>query len=135
MSVSKTGIPFDKRFKDSGFFFKANYVINGLNSNEVNKTTYKNKLVYDSPKKLGKQIEYLGLSDYLFNHKINAKVYLYVENLIGERGYNGFKTCNFYVEAKWMDLETRQYHKTSSNMSQGEYWKLMKMLNVTYLEN
>lgn len=135
MSVSKKGIQFSKLTKDSGFFFRANYVINGL-SEETRRLNYHDELIYDNPKKLGKQIEYLGLSDYLWNHKDNAKVYLYVECVVGRKGYRrGFNACSFYVEAAWMDLETKKYHKQTSNMTQGEYENLMKMLNVTYLEN
>lgn len=129
MSVSKKGIPFNKPTKDVGFFFKANYVINGVKEDIANCSWF------DSPKKLGKQIEYLGLSDYLFNHQDNVKVYLYVECLMGRRGYNGFKACSLYVEATWMDLDAKTYHKTTSNMSQGEYESFIKMLDVTYLEN
>lgn len=134
MSVRKKGTAFSKETQNEGFFFKANYVIRGL-SEETRKLDYMNKLVYDNPKKLGKQIEYLGLSDYLWNHKDNAKVYLYVECVVGRRGYNGFKACNFYVEAAWIDLDTKKYHKETSNMTQGEYESLMKMLNVSFLEN
>lgn len=130
MGVRKTGIPFDKSIKDAGFLFKANYVVNGLNKDIANKE------YFDSAKKLDKQFEYLELGDYLYNHKEDkVKVYLYVECLIGRRGYNGFKVCNLYVEAKWMDLDTKTYHKTTSRMSQGEYEKFINMLNVTYLEN
>lgn len=130
MSVSKTGIPFNKATKDLGFFFKGNYVINGLNEDIVNSSWF------DSKKKLGKQIEYLRLDDYLWKHQEDGvKVYLYVECLMGRRGYNGFKACSLYVEATWMDLDTKTYHKTTSNMSQGEYENFINMLNVTYLEN
>jgi len=133
MSVSKIGIPFTKQAKDTGLFFASDYVVNGL-SEEVHRVNYKGKLIYDSPKKLGKQIEYLGLSDYLYNHQDDAKVYLHVECLMGLRGYDGFRACQLYVQAKWMDLDTKHYHVTSSSMSQGEYCEFIKLFSCTCLE-
>lgn len=120
--------------QNKGNIFSAKYEITGLS--ELVKSYIDD---FDQqPEYINSTISKLGLDKYLYDSYKENKyphVYLKIDLILGDASCGKICSSGLMISAKWYDIESNQIHKTSTCLSQKEYFTFLSCVELKRLSD